>query len=113
MAYPKVRIKPKKKKNGEMTIGWDFRQEFTPRDIRFTQSKDGKTVYAITLKWPEDGKIVIESLKAGSEYYPGKIKTVSMLGANKKIQWKRTAQALEISLPEDKPCDYAYAFKIE
>jgi len=106
-------IKPKKKKNGEITVGWDFRKEFTPRDIRFTQSKDGKTVYAMALSWPEDRKIVIESLKEASQYYPGKIKTVSMIGAQQKIAWKRTAKGLEISLPKDKPCDYAYSFKID
>src|ERR1035438_5082982 len=28
---------------------------FTPADIRFTQSKDGKTIYAIVLGWPTNG----------------------------------------------------------
>ncbi|MCK5174706.1 MAG: alpha-L-fucosidase, partial [Planctomycetes bacterium] len=103
----------KTKKNGEITIGWEFRQDFTPQDIRFTQSKDGKTVYAITLKWPENGRIVVKSLKADSAYYPGRITSVSMLGTKEKISWKRTGRGLEIQMPKNKPCEYASSFKIE
>ena len=67
----------------------------------------------MVLIWPENGKIIIESLKEGSEYYPGQIKTVSMLGTEEKMAWKRTGQGLEITLPKEKPCEYAYSFKIE
>jgi alpha-L-fucosidase len=36
-----------------------------------------------------------------------------MLGNTGKIEWKRTAAGLEISFPDEKPCDIAYAFKIQ
>lgn len=40
---------------------------FTAEDIRFTQSKDGKTLYAIVLAIPPEGKITIKSLAADSQ----------------------------------------------
>ncbi|MBT3227671.1 MAG: hypothetical protein HOD43_09130 [Candidatus Marinimicrobia bacterium] len=98
---------------GVMKPGWNYRQEFSPQDIRFTQSKDGKTLYATTLNWPESGKIIVHSLNEGSDYFPGEISSVEMLGNTGKIEWKRTAAGLEISFPDEKPCDIAYAFKIQ
>jgi len=42
--------------------GGAFKENFqyTARDIRFTTK--GKTLYAIALGWPDDGKVVIQSL---------------------------------------------------
>jgi alpha-L-fucosidase len=104
----------KKTSKGDLKPGWDSRRDFVAQDIRFTQSKDGKTLYAIALNWPEDGKVVIKSLAEASENYPGKIKSVEMVGLAEKIKWKRTADGLEISFPKDKPSDWewAYAFRI-
>ena len=103
----------KKNSKGVPTPGWDYRQDFVAEDIRFTQSKDGKTLYAIVLNWPEDGKVVVKSLKEGSGYRSEKIKSVTMLGAKEPVKWSRTAAGLEITLPKDKPCDFAYSFKIK
>jgi alpha-L-fucosidase len=93
---------------------WNYRQPFTSQDIRFTQSKDGKTLYATALNWPENGKIVVKSLAEGSEYYPGKISSVEMVGLKEPVKWKRTADGLEITFPQEKPSDWewAYAFRI-
>lgn len=99
--------------NVKKRMDWNYRQEFTSQDMRFTQSKDGKKLYATALNWPEDGKIVIKSLKEGSEYYPGKINSVTMLATKKAVKWKRTAEGLEITLPKEKPCNYAYTFRID
>jgi len=91
---------------------WNYRQSFSAQDIRFTQSKDGKTLYATALNWPEDGKIVIKSLKAGSQCYPGEIRTITMLGSAEPIKWNRTAEGLEVTFPSEKPCEWAFALKI-
>ena len=53
---------------------------FTAEDIRFTQSKDGKTLYAIVLAFPADGKVTIKSLAENSAQWPGKIGSVRLLG---------------------------------
>jgi alpha-L-fucosidase len=103
----------KKSKSGKELSTWNYRLPFTAQDIRFTQSKDGKTVYAITLNWPEDGKVLIKSLKAGSVHYPQDIQSVSMVGSDEDIKWTRTAEGLEVSFPKEKPCEWAFALKIQ
>ena len=76
-------------------------------------SQKGDKLFAIALNEPQGGKIVIKTLKEGSREYPGKIRSVTMLGVKKPVSWQRTAEGLEIVFPKNKPCDYAYAFKIE
>jgi alpha-L-fucosidase len=36
-----------------------------------------------------------------------------MLGDNKALKWGITKDGLTIETPKNKPCDYAYTFKIE
>lgn len=103
----------KKNGKGELTPGWDYRQDFVPEDIRFTVSKDGKTLYATALAWPEDGKLVITTLRKASELYPEKINSVTMLATTEPVKWERTAAGLEITMPKERPCDWAYSFKIK
>jgi len=84
---------------------------FTAQDIRFTQSKDGKTLYAILLTWPADGRLVIKSLAADSPHRPGKISSVRLLGGGK-LKFTRDAGGLSVVLPEEPPCDIAFALRI-
>ena len=35
-----------------------------------------------------------------------------MLGSGEKIRWEQTDEGLRIDFPSQKPCDYAYTFKI-
>jgi alpha-L-fucosidase len=94
---------------------WNYRQPFTAQDIRFTQSKDGSTLYATALNWPENGKIVVKSLAEGSEYYPGTIRSVEMIGLDEPVKWTRTPEGLEIIFPKEKPTEWewAYAFRVK
>lgn len=41
------------------------------------------------------------------------IEGVQLLGSSEPIRYKQLAGGLQIQLPEDKPCNYAYCFKIE
>lgn len=68
-------------------------------EIRFTQSKDGKTLYATALAWSENRKMVIKSLAEGSKLYDKKINKVELLGYGK-VKYERTKDALVVSLPE-------------
>ncbi|NQT02611.1 MAG: alpha-L-fucosidase [Planctomycetes bacterium] len=84
---------------------------YTPEDIRFTRSKDGKTIYAIVLGWPGAGETVtIRSLadKAGAV----KITDVKLLGHKGRLNWKRDLEGLKIDMPSKKPCEHAFALKI-
>jgi len=84
---------------------------YTSEDIRFTHSKDGKTVYAICLDWP--GKsLTITSMGTKSGLSPTEISSVRMLGVDKKLRWSRNEDGLTITTPDNKPCENAYAFKI-
>jgi len=85
---------------------------FTPQDIRFTQSKDGRTLYAIVLAFPADGKVIITSLRENSALWPGKIGSVRMLGVRGKLKFARDENGLHLVLPDKKPCDIAFAMKI-
>jgi alpha-L-fucosidase len=84
---------------------------FTAADIRFTQSKDGKTLYAIMLAFPADGKVTVESLAQNSPLWQDKIKDVKMLGSHEKINYTRDANGLQVKLPAKKPCDLAFVLK--
>jgi alpha-L-fucosidase len=86
-------------------------QPFTARDIRFTQSKDGKTLYAIVLAIPADGNVTIQSLAAGSPHSPGKISRVRLLGGGK-LKFTRDGEGLHVTLPEKMPNPIAFALEI-
>lgn len=82
---------------------------YQPQDIRFTTK--GEALYAISLGWAQ-GTLTIRSLASGSDLFPGEIASVRLLGSKAKIPWSRTAEGLVITMPQEKPCDHAVAFKI-
>jgi alpha-L-fucosidase len=88
-------------------------KSFTPEDIRFTQSKDGKSLYAIVLAFPTDGQVTIKSLAANSELWPGEINKVGMLGVWRKSKFTRDENGLHVTLPQKRSCQIAFALKIQ
>jgi alpha-L-fucosidase len=88
-----------------------FRREpYVAEDIRFTTK--GDALHAISLAWPESGRLRIKSLATGAPGVPTDIAEVRLLGSPEALQFKRTNECLEISLPANKPGEIAYAFKI-
>lgn len=83
------------------------------KDVRFTRSKDMKTVYAIALNWPgETLSLRNVTPRPGSE--------IRMLGVNDPLKWHTDDQGgLVIEIPTalqdeaKRPCKQAWAFKIE
>jgi alpha-L-fucosidase len=82
------------------------------KDLRFTRTKDKKSLYLISLKWP--GTVLESKLaraKAGS--------AIRLLGYNHDLKWKQSADTLTIQMPEElqdekkRPCQQAYVFKVE
>jgi alpha-L-fucosidase len=75
-------------------------------DLRFTRSKDGRYVYAISLKWPGK-RLKLTSVRAveGSK--------ITMLGVSRSLPWRQGPDGLIIDVPETRPCKQAYAFRIE
>ena len=82
-------------------------------DVRFTRSKDRRTIYAICLRWPG------AALKL-STVRPAPGSAVSMLGVGQPLAWRYDRSAgLVIDLPErlqpeaNRPCREAWTFRIE
>jgi alpha-L-fucosidase len=89
------------------------RKPFTAEDIRFTRTKNGKTLYAIVLAFPADGEVTVKSLASNSELWPGRIGKVRMLGVSSKLKFTRDESGLRVTLPAKRPCQIAFALKIE
>jgi alpha-L-fucosidase len=83
---------------------------FTAEDIRFTTK--GDTLYAFALGWPEDGKLTIKTLALDGNEYKNPIHRVTLLGSAGTLRFTRDKSGLTITLPPEKPNDYAYAFRI-
>ena len=90
--------------------------EYTADDYRFT-SRDN-LLYATFLGWPDQKAIIsfdqdrTSNFKAIKRLEPDEVVSVRMLGIDKELNWSMTRQGLEIDLPNEKPCDNAYVFKI-
>ncbi|MFZ0743436.1 MAG: alpha-L-fucosidase [Terracidiphilus sp.] len=83
---------------------------YTTEDFRFTAK--GSTVYAIGMACPKDGKATIYSLGWAHEGASIPIANIQLLGSNEKVAWTQGADALELTLPPEAACKYAYALKM-
>ena len=83
---------------------------YTSRDIRFVTK--GDVLYATALDWPQDGKLNIATLAQGKADYPKQIGSVELLGNAGRLPFTREADGLTVTLPKNKPNEYAYVLKI-
>jgi alpha-L-fucosidase len=92
--------------------GGAFKENFqyTAQDIRFTTK--GKTLYAIALGWPADGKLLIKSLAKGDDAGVNQIQQVELLGGKGKVHFTQTADGLTVEVPEKKWSDLTCSLKI-
>ncbi|HEV2498289.1 MAG TPA: alpha-L-fucosidase [Terriglobia bacterium] len=87
-------------------------KELGTSDVRYTRSKDSKTVYAIVLGWPQQA-VVLRSLGTDAANRPGKVRRVELLGSTERIHWRQTPDSLRIEPPKEKVSpDYAVSFKL-
>jgi alpha-L-fucosidase len=87
---------------------------FTSDDIRYTRSKDGRTLYAILLGWPK-GAVTLQSVKVDSAAADAR---VTLLGHDKPLECKvdaagRPVIRLPDLAPDARPCAYAWALRLE
>ena len=88
----------------------DNQYHYSAEDIRFTQSKDGKTLYMILLEWPGAGsKITIKSL--GSKNLTS-FKAISMLATGEQLKWNQDVEGLHVIMPRKSIGDYAYEHEL-
>jgi alpha-L-fucosidase len=77
-------------------------------DFRFTTK--GDTLYAIALDWPGP-EATIKSV-ALDPAKPDKVQKVELLGHDGPLEFKQDGDGLKVALPDKRPGDVAYAFKI-
>ncbi|MCJ7700756.1 MAG: alpha-L-fucosidase [Anaerolineales bacterium] len=82
------------------------RAPFNSEDIRFTRK--GDTLYAMALKWPENGRLLIKSLAAGSV----KINKIELLGDPCAPKWNLNQKGLALGITNCKPSLFPLTFKI-
>lgn len=86
---------------------------FSAQDVRFTRSKDRRTLYAIALGWPRGGRsVTLKSIKADN-LNGQKIKSIQMIGSDDSIEWELDESGLQVAFPEQPPCEHAFVFQIE
>lgn len=83
---------------------------FTSEDFRFTSK--GSIIYVIGMACPVNHQAVIHSLGWGHEASGVPIAKVELLGSNNAVTWVQSAEALDVILPADASCKYAYALRI-
>ncbi len=81
-------------------------------NVMYTRSKDGRSLYAICLRWP-GRKIHLSSV------VPRKDLRASLLGVNWNLAWMPQREGITVDIPYKlqraaaRPCKYAYVIKIE
>jgi len=91
-------------------LKWRY-ENCTSEDIRFTTKSN--ILYAIALDWSKNNKITIKSLGTNTGNNIPNINFISMLGSQTTLTWTRNETGLTIELPDLKPCEHAFVFKIE
>jgi alpha-L-fucosidase len=81
-------------------------------NLKFTRSKDNKTIYAFVDKFPEK-ELTIKSVT------PKPNSVVRLFGYKKPLQWTTTDNGIKIIIPQElqeqknRPCEYAWGFEFE
>jgi alpha-L-fucosidase len=84
---------------------------FTAEDVRFTQSKNGKTLYAIIMGTPTNA-VTIKSLGANAGLLARLVSKIMLLGSKEKLKWQQSPKALVIECPKNQSSSIALSFKI-
>jgi alpha-L-fucosidase len=101
------------KVNGKGIYETRARDVWKEDNLKFTRSKDNKTVYAFVEKFPEK-ELTVKSVT------PKKKSEVKLLGYDKPLKWSfANGSGVRIEIPdalqspENRPCEYAWVFRIE
>lgn len=87
---------------------------FTSEDVRFTISKDGRSIYVIFLGKPEPG-LRVQMRSFGSHRYPTPtpVKRITLLGTKIEAEWELTDRTFYLTIPEGPMNEMATVFKME
>ncbi|MEO0793906.1 MAG: alpha-L-fucosidase [Verrucomicrobiota bacterium] len=85
-----------------------LRLEYSAKDIRFTRSKDNRTLYVIPMGWP-GSRLVVETFE---DVDLSGIESVTFLGTGEDLEWKETSRGMSIEMPRKPGFDYAYPIRV-
>ncbi len=92
--------------------GQSASQQYTASDVRFTMSKDGKTLFVFTLGMPEANSEIVLKHIANADYPT--IKDVRLVGSNEKLDWSIEGEVLSLNTPSaSEMSDLATVFAVE
>ena len=95
------------KENGEAIYATRMYTVFGEgENIRYTQSKDGKTQYVFLMEFP-DKNLVLKKMTLS------KTSRLQMIGAKQKLKWKQTNQGVEIEIPDQLKSSSNYVWVIK
>ena len=60
-----------------------------------------------------DEELRIRTLGHSGKLHPGDVSSVTLLGSKVPVAWEQTADALAVRMPNQRPCDFAYALRID
>jgi alpha-L-fucosidase len=79
---------------------------FTAEDMRFTSSKDGRTLYVIVMGWP-DKTLAIKSLGKKAGLLEKSVARIELLGGRGDVRWEQGDEAATLTLNSPKPASEA------
>jgi alpha-L-fucosidase len=89
-----------------------------PKPVVYRFTVKGDALYAIAQSWPGETAVIATLGSGAAAKFPdgklpeGKIASVTMLGHKGNLKFTQDADGLKVTLPADRPCDYAYVLKI-
>ena len=95
------------------------RSPYTSENIRFTQSKDGGTIYAIQMAASQvaeaenGGTVVLTSFAVDGPGAGVRVTGVSLVGSTDPVDWAREEKGLHITPPAEVPDELAVVYRIE
>ncbi len=78
--------------------GFNENNNYSARDVRYVQDKQGTTVYATIMRWPDAKTFVFKALGEASPHYSGKVQEVRLLGYGD-VTFAQTINGLRVFLP--------------
>ncbi|SEG52836.1 alpha-L-fucosidase [Bryocella elongata] len=88
---PTVAAKNSQEKNHDI-------QTYTSSNVRYTQSKDGRLIYALFMGWPADGDATMHVLFRGNPYLDGSVCRVELIGSSDPVAFHQDEFGLHVTL---------------
>lgn len=97
-------------KDGHFNENWEA--IYTEKDIRFTRSKDGNTLYAIVLDRPTGETVTVTQFATVYPYLDRKVEKIELIGNEGDIEWTRDIKGMHLEFPKKAKGEHAFCYKL-